>query len=117
MELQATRRDGVLTLRPQGRINHTNAEAFHTAMAPHLAACAEQGDALLFDLSQLEYVSSAALRIFMLTSKQVTAAGGRMAMAAAQPVMLEILEISRFNLIFRIHPTVADAIAALTVGV
>ncbi len=116
MELQATRRDGTLLLQPQGRINHTNAEAFQTALAPHLEACTVQGDALLFDLSRLEYVSSAGLRIFMLASKKIAAAGGRIAMAAPQPVMQEILEISRFNLIFRIHATVAEALAALTVG-
>ncbi|MDP3858158.1 MAG: STAS domain-containing protein [Stagnimonas sp.] len=109
MDLHATYRDGVLLLQPQGRINHLNAEAFEAALAARQAA---QAGRLLIDLSQLEYISSAGLRILMLLSKQIVSAGGRLATAAPTPVVREILEISRFNLIFKIHPTVDAAIAA-----
>jgi anti-anti-sigma factor len=111
VDLNATQDNGVLVLQPPGRINHTNAEQFQQA----LEACrADQAAAVLMDLSRLEYISSAGLRILMLLSKKLAATRARLVVAAPQPVVAEILEISRFNLVFRIHETVEDATAALT---
>lgn len=113
MELQAQHCADVVLLQPQGRIDHLNAEEFSRALNPHLAGCRAGGCQVLFDLSQLEYVSSAGLRVFMLASKQVSPAGGRMVFAAPQTVVREILHISRFHLLFPIFPSVAEALKAL----
>ncbi len=112
MDLAPARNGDALIVHPKGRINHLNAVAFEEAMSPHVTACKTSGVKLLVDLSELEYVSSAGLRVFMLAAKKLIPGGGKMAVAAAQPVVREILEISRFNLVFPLFGTVAEALAA-----
>jgi anti-anti-sigma factor len=114
MQMSATRFADVVVLRPEGRVDHGNAEALAMAVTPHVKGCRRGGDALLFDLSQLEYISSAGLRVLMLVSKNVTPQGGRVVLAQPQRVVAEILEISRFKYIFPIHATVAAGLAALS---
>jgi anti-anti-sigma factor len=69
---------------------------------------------VVLDLSRLEYVSSAGLRCFVLAAKQAKAQGGRVVITAMQPVVAEIFQISRFNLVFDIYASVRDALAALS---
>ncbi len=62
----------------------------------------------------MDYISSAGLRCFMLAEKQAKAQGGTVVVAAMQPVVKEIFEISRFTLVFDTFATVRDAIAKLS---
>jgi anti-anti-sigma regulatory factor len=48
----------------------------------------------------------------MLAAKQAKARGGFLALAAVQPLVAEILEISKFTLVLRTLPSVRDAVAA-----
>ena len=75
---------------------------------------AHDGGAIVLDLSALEYVSSAGLRCFMLASRQAKAQHGRIFVAALQPMVAEIFEISHFNLVFQVFPTMRDAMAAVS---
>lgn len=113
MELSPRRIGDVIVLGPAGRIDHLNADEFRSALEPHLAACVAGGPALLFDLSALEYISSSGLRVLMIAAKQTRPHGGRMAVAAPQPVVGEVLTISRFNLVFPVHASVDDGVQAL----
>jgi anti-sigma B factor antagonist len=104
----------VLVLAPAGRLDHESVDAFRSGLQPHLDAALAAGRGVLFDLSGLEYVSSSGLRCFMLAAKQAAAANGRLAVAAARPVVAEIFEISRFNLVFRIFPTLREGLGFLS---
>lgn len=114
MELDAERRADIVILRPVGRIDHHTADQFNAALAPYLETCKAGGDRLLFDLSALEYISSAGLRVLMIATKRTKPAGGEIAVAAPQPVVREVLEITRFDLVFPVHATVADGLRALS---
>ncbi len=116
MELLPRRLGDVIVLGPAGRIDHLNAEDFRTSIEPHLAACSAEGPALLFDLSGLEYISSAGLRVLMIAAKTAKPRGGRLAVAAAQPMVAEILDIARFNLVFPVHASLDEGLRALTAG-
>ena len=78
----------------------------------HVDEAAHGGGAIVLDLSALEYVSSAGLRCFMLASRQAKAQHGRIFVAALQPMVAEIFEISHFNLVFQVLPTVREALGA-----
>jgi anti-sigma B factor antagonist len=106
--------DQTLVLSPSGRLDHDNCEAFREELAPHLERSAQEGVAIVLDLSGLEYVSSAGLRCFMLAAKQAKAQNSRIVIAAMQPVVAEIFQIARFNLVFEAYPGVRDALAALS---
>ncbi len=113
MQVSAGRRENVNIVAVSGRIDHLNATAFHEALTPHLQHCKADGDRLLIDLSGLDYISSAGLRIFMIAAKQARAQGGRIAVAQMQALVKEIFEISHFHLVYEIFATTDEALAAL----
>lgn len=112
MRLEPVRFADVVVLAPGGRIDHETAEDFRTALAPHLARCGQGQDHVVLDFAGVDYISSAGLRVLMLAAKQVKAQNGFLAVAAVQPLVQEILEISRFTLVLRTLPSVRDAVAA-----
>jgi anti-sigma B factor antagonist len=116
MELHTKTFDNLLVLTPAGRIDHTNCDRFLEAIQPHVERCTASGPRLVFDLSLLEYVSSAGLRCFLIAAKQVKPREGTIAVAAMRPVVREIFEISRFNLVFPTFDTLRGAVAELAPG-
>jgi anti-anti-sigma factor len=114
MDLRPSRQGDVVVLGPVGRVDHLNSDAFLAALEPWIALCAAGGLSLLVDLSEVEYMSSSGLRVLMLAAKQTRPRGGRVAVAAPQALVAEVLEISRFNLVFPIHATVEEGLRALS---
>jgi anti-anti-sigma factor len=114
MELRPRRFADTVVLAPAGRIDHASAEGLRTALEPHLAACAQGRDRLVLDLADVEYIASVGLRVLMLACKQVKAQGGSLLVAGMQPVVREIIEISKFTFLFRTYGTVRDALAAVS---
>jgi anti-sigma B factor antagonist/stage II sporulation protein AA (anti-sigma F factor antagonist) len=110
MELSSARHGDTIVLSPRGRIDHASADAFRTALGPHLALV-DPGHPLVLDLGGVDYIASVGLRALMLASRQARAQGGTIAVAALQPLVREIFEISRFTLVFPCFATVADALA------
>ena len=113
MELNATQSQSTVVLAPRGRIDHMNADGFSRALAPYVEACCSKGPGVLFDLSGLEYISSAGLRVLMLASKRIIPAGGRIGVAAPTAMVREILQISRFDLVFPVFDSVDQGLSAL----
>lgn len=113
MDLTPQQAGRAVVLSPSGRIDHTHADAFQQALAPYLADCGAGGVQLVLDLSGVSYISSIGLRALMVAIKQVKPRGGRMPLAALGPLVLEVFKISRFDLLFEIFPSVAEALAAL----
>lgn len=109
MELSDKRVDSAAILTVTGRIDMTTSDAF----TERLLAMVATGVPLVIDFSGVNYISSAGLRALMLGSKQARSAGTRLAIAALQPVVLEIFQISRFDKLVPCHPTVDAALAAV----
>jgi anti-sigma B factor antagonist/stage II sporulation protein AA (anti-sigma F factor antagonist) len=103
-----------VVLSPMGRLDHSTSEAFKAALAPFVARCAAGRDRLLLDLAGVEYISSVGLRVLMLASKQAKAQGGSIGVAALQPVVREIFDISRFTMVLDVFPSVRDGLARLS---
>jgi len=99
---------------PGGRLDHDNCDAFQSDLAAHLDACDREKAVLVLDLSGLEYVSSAGLRCLMMGARQATAHQSRVMVAGPQPVVAEILQISRFNLVLQVFPTTREALASVS---
>ena len=111
MKLSPRRFADVVVVSPVGRIDQSSADAFKDALASHLARCTAGEDRLILDLSGLEYISSAGLRVLMLAAKQSKAQGGTLLLTGLQPLVREIFEISRFTMVFDITPSLREALA------
>ena len=70
---------------------------------------------MVLDLAELDYISSAGLRCFMLASRHAKGKGGRIFVAAMQPMVGEIFRISHFNQLFQDFATVREALAVSSV--
>ena len=98
----------------KGRVDHATADQFKAQLWPLLASCSADGEKFLLDLSGLEYISSAGLRVLMLAAREVKTRSGTLVVAELQPVVKEIFEISRFNVVFRVYPDLRAALAELS---
>ena len=81
------------------------------------ARCADEVDKqttrLVFDVSELEYVSSAGLRVILATAKRLRGAGGGAAVCGATGVVAEVLAISGFASLLPVTEDPDAALAAL----
>ena len=114
MEFSSRQFADVVVATPVGRIDHTNAETLKQSLAPLVGKPGVDTNALLLDFSRVEYISSVGLRVLMMAAKQARECRARIAVAALQPVVREIFEISRFNHVLDVHPSVRVALEKLS---
>ena len=116
MELIETRAGDVRVAAISGRVDHAAAETFRKLLWPQLETCSDGRDHLILDLSGLDYISSAGLRVLMLAARDVKSRNGRMVVAGLRPVVREIFEISRFTLVFQVFADLESARLELEPG-
>ena len=98
MELTQARYVDVTAVSVSGRIDHANAEQFRSELFEVLG----------------EDISSAGLRVLMLAARRAKMQDGTVVICGMQPVVQEVFEITRFNLVFQTHGTLAEAVGALS---
>lgn len=114
MELVEHLQGNVKIVKVDGRIDQATASTFQEKLTPWLEACKSGEPALLLDFAGVEYISSVGLRVLMLAAKQVKSQQGKIAITRLTPIVAEVFQVSRFNLVFSLYPTVEDAVAALS---
>jgi anti-anti-sigma factor len=65
---------------------------------------------ILINLLKLDYISSAGLRVFLATAKQLKAEGGEMRLCNLNETVQEIFDISGFSMIFTVKPNEEEAL-------
>ena len=78
------------TLVLAGRLDHQSVEAFDERLEAVLASTVM---VLVFDLTELEYITSAGLRSMFLARKVMSGRGGKCMLVNPQPQVLKVLEI------------------------
>ncbi len=111
MTIQRSEENGVTILVLEGRLDTSATPVYDTAYA---AAFGEGARKFVLDCAALHYISSAGLRSFLQSLKQLGANGGKLAIATPSHLVMEVLEISGFKPLLTIRPTRAAAVAALT---
>jgi len=114
MHVSEERYGDALVLTPVGRVDNSTTDGLRSDLDIHVAACRKGGDRLILDFSKVDYISSVGLRVLMLAAKKVREQEGTIVVAGLQPVVREIFEISRFNLVFQCFGTVRDALAKVS---
>ena len=113
MELTERRAGRAVVLAPAGRIDMGTADQLRERLIPLVAAAGKSGESVVLDFSGVDYISSAGLRVLMLAAKEARTSGGKIAVAALQPLVNEIFQISRFDKVLPCHAGVDEAIAAI----
>lgn len=65
---------------------------------------------LVFDFSAVNYISSAALRVFLVVAKRLDAVKGSVRLCALNPTLRDVFDISGFSKLFAITATVQEAL-------
>ena len=97
-------------LRVGGRIDFESALDFEQRINSMIQ---EEGDCFIIELSEVELLSSAGLRVLLSTAKRISNRNASLALAAPSHVVRQVFEISHFNLLFKIFPSVLEAVTAL----
>ena len=113
MEFSERRAGKTVVLAPAGRIDMASADTFRERLIPLISSAAAGGESVVLDFSGVDYISSAGLRVLMLAAKQARSSGGRIAVAALQPLVNEIFQISRFDKVLACHIGVSEALASV----
>jgi anti-anti-sigma factor len=107
VEIKESYLDAVCVLRPGGRIDGGTSQEFQAKL---VQAIREAGAGVVVDFSDVDYISSAGLRVIMTGVRQRK--DKHLAVACLKPVIVEIFEIARFQHVVKIHPTVEAAAAS-----
>lgn len=109
MDIREDRRDSALVVAPQGRIDSNSAGAVEAAL---LSKAKEPR--LVVDLSSVEYISSAGLRVFLMLARKVKESGGRLALSGLGASVKQVFDLAGFTALFVVEPTVDAALARLS---
>jgi anti-sigma B factor antagonist/stage II sporulation protein AA (anti-sigma F factor antagonist) len=113
MELEVKEHPTVNLIVLRGRIDHASSPQFSELLRPHLEPCASGGKLLVLDFSDVDYISSAGLRVLMVTNRFVKNQGGLMGIAGFQAMVREVFAISRFDLLIPCFDSVEYAVSNL----
>ena len=111
-EVQITTREAedVLVVDMVGKLDtSTSGDAYD-----QMVGIAQSGSRkVLVNLKDVEYMSSAGLRVILTASKLLKTARGEMRLCHPNDVVKEVLEMSGFNSLLRVHDSELDALVEL----
>ncbi len=98
MKIKKIQNDSALTLVIEGRLETTTAPELDAVIKSDLDSISE----LAFDFTNLEYISSAGLRV-LLSAQKIMNKQGRMKVVGANEIVMEIFDITGFSGILTIE--------------
>jgi len=110
MEFAQDKAGDVVIVKLAGRLDSSAAQSAEESFVQMLGGGASR---LAVDMSGLEYISSAGLRVLLVVAKKVQQANGKMALFGLLPNVREVFSVSGFDKIFAIQADVDAAVASV----
>lgn len=110
LEIRESQEGEVCVIEVSGRIDSATAGDLDRSCDQRIVGGARR---ILLDLSGIDYVSSAGLRVFLVVAKKLQKQGGRLALCNLAPVVREILAISGFDRILTTAASRGEGLAKL----
>jgi anti-anti-sigma factor len=95
---------------PQGRLDFASADPFQLQLEQALAGAGTAPAALIIDCVDLDYVSSAGLRVLLRAARAAERAGVSFAVCALTPAVRDVFDLSGFSRIIAVHASRAMAL-------
>ena len=99
MEIIKTKDGNKMTIALEGRLDTTTAPSLDAVVTSELGDVTE----LVYDFDKLEYVSSAGLRVLLLSQKTMNAKGGTMVIRNVNADIMEVFEMTGFSSVLTIE--------------
>ncbi len=110
MDICEEQKEGFLILSVAGRLDANNSKIFEEKLLNVI----DQGETrFVIDLSQVDYVSSAGLRVFLLASKRLSPARGKIVPCSLQEPVREVFDIVGLYSVFSICESRDEALEIL----
>jgi anti-sigma B factor antagonist len=109
MEISRDTYKRVTVIAVAGRVDSSNADQFEAAVNEELKSGQRN---LIFDLSDVDFLSSAGLRILVMARKEAQKGGGEVRLAQPSDRVKETLQIAGLDVLFEAFPSREEAIAA-----
>lgn len=110
MDIQTKKEKNATVVTITGRLDAVTAPEYEKKIN-ELIAVAEAS--FVVDFDQLEYISSAGLRVLLATAKRLKSKGGQMRFANVKGAAKEVFDISGFGSIFQMDDSVDAALTNL----
>ena len=110
LSVRTERDEKAVIVCPLGRVDGSNVQILESAIQEQLAAGEKM---LVFDFEELNYISSAGLRVLLVTARRMQAEGGKTLFCGLAEHIAQIFEISGFNTILTICKNRSEALATL----
>ena len=108
MEISTRTSNDIHIVAIAGSLDSTTSPAAQKALDAVLAGARN----IALDFTQLDYISSAGLRVLLGAAKQLRGSGGTLRMFGLNQSVREVFEISGFSAILSVYPTETEALGA-----
>jgi len=110
MEIAVTMDSDITVFALQGRLDALSSPQLEARINQWLE---QSGNKLVFDLGELDYISSAGLRVFLTTAKKMKARNGKFGMSTLRENVKDVFTVSGFIAIIPAFDTLGAAKDAL----
>ena len=110
MEIKEHKEGNVIILEPNGRLDTNTSDEFEAK----IVGLVDAGELrLVIDLIHVDYISSAGLRVLLMTAKKLKSMNGSIALCSMSEHIKEVFDIAGFTPIFSIEHSRDEAIKIL----
>jgi anti-sigma B factor antagonist len=107
MDISEKRMEGVVVLSVKGRIDSNTSDEFEKTL---LGRVQEGENRFILDFQELDYISSAGLRVLLKATKELKKTRGRMCLCSIRDYIQEVFDMSGFSSFLPIHPDVQESL-------
>lgn len=109
MEISTRTSNGIHIVAVAGSMDSTTSPEAQKALDGVLAVASK----VALDFTELDYISSAGLRVLLGTAKALLASGGSLRIFGLNQSVREVFEISGFSTILAVYPSEAEALGGM----
>lgn len=109
MEIVQEKSNDIVIIKLIGKLDSNTAPQLEGTIIPLIDSGEKK---VLVDGIQLDYISSAGLRILLMAAKKLKASGGKIVLSNLKDYIKEVFEIAGFNMIFQIYSDNTEAEAS-----
>ncbi len=107
MEITENKRGDIFILTLNGRLDSITSNKFEEKF---LSLLSKEEKKVVVDCSQLDYISSAGLRVLLMVSKRLRVANGKIVLSSLKDQVKEVFDIAGFSSIFTIFKSQDEAV-------
>ena len=100
MKVEITQKDNQVMVAFEGRLDTMTSSEFEKNLTPYFSI---QGIELILDCNDMQYISSAGLRVLLMAHKNITARGGRFIIRNLNKDVSSIFDMTGFSRILTIE--------------